>query len=182
MLDNTLIESLEKYGIQRHEITAERLLAEIQKTGILFKLEIKDGWWSATYDFGNFSEEFIQHRELLYVLAFVLNSIFDHLKNTKIMLHHDIIESIEKYGIPRHEITAERLLTELQKKAVGFRLNDYGYEDQYWEAGFYLGEDWSTIYKPDILQLLALSYCAICAHEFHEALNRLNEKIDLVKS
>lgn len=77
------------------------------------------------------------------------------------MLHQEIIEALESYGIPRNEITVERLLTELQKKAVGFRLNDYGYEDGFWEAGFYYYDDWHTIYHADILTILALSYCAI---------------------
>ena len=92
------------------------------------------------------------------------------------MLDTTLVEALEKYGIPRDEISVERLLTELQKKAVGFRLNDYGYEDQYWEAGFYLGEDWANIYKTDILHLLAASYCAVCAHEEHESVNRANLK------
>jgi hypothetical protein len=90
------------------------------------------------------------------------------------MLHPEVIEAVELYGIPRDEISVERLLTELKSKAVGFRLNDY--DDENWEAGFYLGEDWANIYNPDILRLLALSYCAICAHEFHEAVNRANLK------
>lgn len=96
------------------------------------------------------------------------------------MLDIALIEAIEKYGIPREGITVERLLNELKSKAVGFRMNDY--DEENWEAGFCLGEDWSTIHKQDPLQLLALSYCAICAHEFHEAVNRLNKKINLVKS
>lgn len=96
------------------------------------------------------------------------------------MLHPEIIEALEKYGIPRDEISVERLLTELKSKAVGFSLKDYDGEN--WEAGFQLGEDWANIYKPDILQLLAVSYCAICAHKFHEAVNRINQKINLVKS
>lgn len=90
------------------------------------------------------------------------------------MLDEHIIEAVESYGIPRGEISVERLLGELKGTKSMFRLFDQ--DESNWGSAFLFYGEWHTMYSPDLLKLLALSYCAICAQEYHDKGNRLNEK------